>query len=327
MTILLLMTPLIALGATVHAQTVRVCAVQAKLSLYDTSEDFAAHMERLMAQAMECAPQLVVFPEDIATPLVMLGDRELVEGAGGLAEAVQALVGKHAAQIAALMERYRCSPQRALFLLRADEVRGVYVGTFSRLAREHGVTIAAGSVLLPLEGADDGNVYNLMMLFGPDGKLIGKAKKVNPIPLELADGLDIVPAPAEDLRVFDTPAGRLGMLVCADAWDPALAAALKEAGAQILVNCLANPEEWTPPVATNMLSNGLSARVRETGLYGVQAFAVGDLLGLPFRGRSQITAPAAVSPPETVTDGVGVLARAATSDAEEIVCAELDLGR
>lgn len=327
MTPLLLVAPVVALGAVVHAQTVRVCAVQAKLSLYDTAEEFAAHMERLTAQAMEHSPQLVVFPEDIGTPLVMLGDRELVEGAGGLREAVQALVEKHGAQVAALIERHQCSPQRALFLLRADEVRAAYVGTFSHLAREHGVTIAAGSVLLPLEGADDGKVYNMMMLFGPNGELIGKAKKVHPIPLELADGLDIVPAPPEHLRVFETPAGRLGMLVCADAWSPALAADLKEGGAQILVNCLANPEEWTPQVAENMLSNGLAARVRETGLYGVQAFAVGDLLGLPFRGRSQITAPAALAPPETVTDGLGVLARAATPDAEEVVCAEIDLGR
>lgn len=327
MATLLLMVPLIALGATAGAQTVRVCAVQARLSLYDRPEEFAAHMERLMAQAMACAPQLVVFPEDIGTPLVMLGDRALVEGAEGLPEAVQALVGKYGPEIAALMERHQCSPQRALFLLRADEVRAAYVGTFSRLAREHGVTIAAGSVLLPLEDADDGNVYNMMMLFGPDGEPIGEVRKVNPIPLELADGLDIVPAPADHLRVFETPAGRLGMLVCADAWSPALAEALKEGGAQILVNCLANPEEWTPSVAANMLGDGLAARVRETGLYGVQAFAVGDLLGLPFRGRSQITAPGALAPPETVTDGVGILARAASSDAEEVVCAEFELGR
>lgn len=302
---------------TAQAETVRVCAVQARLQFYGSAAEFRGHMSELMSRAAAYEPDLVVFPEDVGTPLIALGDEELLGTCGTLREAIGAMTLRHAGPLAPIMGRWGCSPQRALFLLKAAAMREIYTETFADLARRYRVTIAAGSILLSPAETDDGSVYNTMLLFGPAGAILGQADKVNLIPLELADGLDICCGSPERLQALPTPLGRVGLLICADAWSPGLAAQLKEQGAQLLINCLANPEAWTDAVAADM-AQSLPARIAETALPGVQAHGVGNLFELPFRGRSKIMAP-------EPGGGIRVVAQAKSVDEEEIVCGELEL--
>ncbi|NPV72178.1 MAG: nitrilase, partial [Firmicutes bacterium] len=65
---------------------------------------------------------------------------------------------------------------------------------------------------------------------------------------------------------------------------------------------------------------GIWPRVQESQVLGVSAAAVGNLLGIPFTGRSGLLAPLEMTP-----SGDGWLVRAASFDQEEVVVGNLDL--
>lgn len=95
------------------------------------------------------------------------------------------------------------------------------------LAGRHQCYILAGS----MPYFDGQKIYNRALLFGPDG-LVGHQDKQITTPVETATwGL----SPNRGLRVFDTPIGRLGILICYDSEFPLLARKLAEAAVEILL--------------------------------------------------------------------------------------------
>ncbi|MEO1019307.1 MAG: nitrilase-related carbon-nitrogen hydrolase [Pseudomonadota bacterium] len=107
-----------------------------------------------------------------------------------------------------------------------DTIPGKTTGFFEPLARELGVHIVAG---MPEVDADTGLYYNAAFLVGPDG-LIGKYRKNNLFLLEsgwAAQGNLGAP-------VFDTPLGKISIMICYDDYfyQSARLAALK--GANVL---------------------------------------------------------------------------------------------
>jgi len=300
------------------AGSITVAAAQTQIRWYTTSEQFREHMGALVEQAMAASPDLIVFPEDVGTGLLALGAPESIREADSLGAAMQGLVNLHAQEVMALAGQGVPLPP-ALVLVQAQAVRQAYVATFSALAAQHGVHIAAGTILLPHEDAQDRAVYNTFMLFGPTGEVIGTADKVNLIPLERDDGLMLTPGDRDALAPWQTPLGVLGPVICFDAWDAGLVGSLVQAGAQLLVCPSANPEPWTEDVRQDRL-DGLYSRVAQLGVPGVECFAVGELAGLPFQGVTWI-----IAPDPGAEGGVRVLAQAQTHDAEEIVTAEVEL--
>ena len=71
-------------------------------------------------------------------------------------------------------------------------------------------------------------------------------RKIFPIRDELPF---VCPAILEGLPVFETPAGRLGILICADSWYPAAYQALKTAGIDFLAvpSFLSGNDAWERP--------------------------------------------------------------------------------
>jgi predicted amidohydrolase len=132
---------------------------------------------------------------------------------------------------------------RALMLAQAPAMRAAWVGAFSALAAQTDVYIAAGTIPLPHEGSDSNEVYNTFFLFGPDGEIVGTADKVNLIPLEREEGLNLTPGKFDDLAPWVTPIGVFAPIVCADAWDADLVAGLVEEGAQLLL--CPSSTDWT----------------------------------------------------------------------------------
>lgn len=85
-----------------------------------------------------------------------------------------------------------------------------------RAAAEHGVVVALGLNERDRTGA--GTLYNSLLYLGRDGETLGVHRKLVPTHTER-----IVWAPAQDasgLRVHDTPAGRIGGLICWEHWQP-----------------------------------------------------------------------------------------------------------
>ena len=107
----------------------------------------------------------------------------------------------------------------------AEVIPGPTTGYFGELARKYHLHIA-----LSLYERDGHLVYNAAVLLGPDGRLIGKYRKVCLPPSEVAAGV----APGSDYPVFDTKLGKVGLMVCYDGFFPEVARELSNRGAEII---------------------------------------------------------------------------------------------
>lgn len=79
------------------------------------------------------------------------------------------------------------------------------------------------------EIAEDGKVYHTALLIGPDGKLIGKYRKTHALPDE--DGIAL----GDDLPVFKTDVGVIGLSVTTDFYFPEVYNVMRMKGAEILI--------------------------------------------------------------------------------------------
>lgn len=107
----------------------------------------------------------------------------------------------------------------------AEPVPGPSTAFFGQLAKQHRLHIVAG--LIEQEGPA---MYNVAVLIGPDGQLIGKYRKVCLPRGEIEAGL----TPGSEYPVFETALGKIGMMVCYDGFFPEVARELSMNGAEII---------------------------------------------------------------------------------------------
>jgi len=184
---------------------------------------------------------VTVLPEYIGAWLAVAGEEEPVSRPSSMTRAMIALVLRH--PFAFLRQYLQAGEARraiaAIFRLKAPSMAADYQRVFSQLAARYRVHLVAGSTILPdpaiVNGAvvaGDGPLYNVSVLYAPDGRAISPlVRKVFPTAEEqpfLAAGK------VEDLPVFDTPAGWLGILICADAWFPACYEQMHALGAEMI---------------------------------------------------------------------------------------------
>jgi predicted amidohydrolase len=101
---------------------------------------------------------------------------------------------------------------------------GEYFGKLSALAKELQIHLLAGML-----EADGPNRFNTAVLLAPDGSLVGKYRKQ-----ELGHELERN-TPGRESRVFDTPYGRMGVMICADRTQPNLVSRYREARADFIL--------------------------------------------------------------------------------------------
>ena len=107
----------------------------------------------------------------------------------------------------------------------------------SRLAREAKITIVAGG--MPELSGDDKRPYNSCVVFGPDGGLVARYRKIHLFDVELPDGSELresaaVSAGVEPV-VVEIGGFRVGLSICYDLRFPELYRALVDRGAEVLL--------------------------------------------------------------------------------------------
>jgi predicted amidohydrolase len=107
----------------------------------------------------------------------------------------------------------------------AEPIPGPSTEYFGRLAKQHNLYIVPG--LLERDGH---LVYNVAVLIGPDGKIVGKYRKTCLPRGEIEGGL----TPGSDYPVFTTRFGKVGMMVCYDGFFPEVARQLTNHGAEVI---------------------------------------------------------------------------------------------
>ena len=183
----------------------------------------------------------------------------------------------------------------------AEPVPGPTTRLLGEAARRHRVHVVVG--LLEAHPTIPAAMHNTAVLIQPDGMIAAVYRKTH-LPGEEKHYF----IPGSDLPVFDTPLGRLGLLVCADQSFPEAARVLALRGVEILV----------VPYALRRMPNlelyvGMTAaRAYENQVYVVACNRVGQEDDAVFQGRSAIAAPSGE-----------VLARAAGEE-ETIVRARLE---
>jgi len=100
------------------------------------------------------------------------------------------------------------------------------------IAREHRVTLVVGVTERVEAGVGRGTLYNSLLTFGPDGALLNHHRKLVPT---FTERMVWGPGDAEGLGAVNTPAGRVGGLICWEHWMPLARQAMHESGEDIHV--------------------------------------------------------------------------------------------
>ena len=226
---------------------------QSAATLHDR---LAAYLDEIRTELDTAPGSIIVFPEHAGTWLVAAGAPRAAFTAGTTGTAMAWLVAAHPLRFAAAWLRSSEDDRMAaaIFRMRADGMARDYQAVFGALAAEYGVTIVAGSIVLPEPSveqaallAGDGPLYNVSAVFHPDGSIDPLlVRKSHPIPSETPF---TAAWPAAHLPVFETPAGRLAVLICADSWHPDLYDSVRSLDAAIIaVPAFLQPSHvWNAP--------------------------------------------------------------------------------
>lgn len=235
------------LPAASPAATVRVVGIQLAISpaVYRSSASFAARLEEAVSAAVRQAGRrpgdelVVILPEhtgtflsflDEAGPIYSAPSRPLVTGLQIITSPrfmVYHLKCAFLARNPRIFSTYFTFSN--LLRYKAEGMWKNYTEISSSLARRHRVTLVAGSISVPRPedlGRPLAPIYGTSAVFGPDGGLLGIARKVHPV---LEENMFLTAAPAAELKPIRTRAGRIGVLICSDSWYEDTYRSLKDA--------------------------------------------------------------------------------------------------
>ncbi len=122
------------------------------------------------------------------------------------------------------------------YLENSETVPGPTSVVMAAKARQHGITILAGSLIERSPRAD--RFYNTSLLFNPNGELVASYRKVHlfdvDVPGKVTDNESSAVLPGKHLMVVNLPEFCLGMSICFDLRFPELYRSLALAGAEVL---------------------------------------------------------------------------------------------
>jgi 5-aminopentanamidase len=159
----------------------------------------------------------------------------------------------------------------------AEEIPGPSVEALAEACAQHALHCVAG-----LLERDGDRLRNTAVLIGPAG-LVGRYRKTH-LPFL---GFDRFVTPGDEpSEVYDTPVGRIGMVICYELRFPEPTRALALGGAELVVH----PTNWPTPVRpfADFLTR---ARAAENRVFLLTANRVGAEGGVEFFGRSQVVDP------------------------------------
>lgn len=212
----------------------RIAAAQYDIGFLGEWAVYENKIQRWVAEAAGNGAKLLVFPEYFSMELPSLFPREIYSSLSKQLDAMQ-------------------------------EVFPDFCKLFQAQAVQHGLHIVAGSYPVRME---DGSFRNRAYLFYPDGRSDFQEK----LQMTRFENEQWLIKAGEELRVFDTELGRIGIDICYDSEFPMLARKQVEAGADLIL----------VPSCTDTLAGywrvriGCQARALENQCYVVQSPTVGE---------------------------------------------------
>ncbi|MDN5347972.1 MAG: omega-amidase [Clostridia bacterium] len=229
------------------------------------------------------------------------------------AESMVLEAARAGARLVVLPEMFNCPYRTRTFPDYAETYPdGPTLQMLARLAGENGIYLVGGSIP---ERAGGGRVFNTSFIFGPQGELLGRHRKLHLFDVELANGLRIQESSTlsygQQVTVIPTAMCLIGIAICYDIRFPELARLMVLKGARVVVvpaafNTTTGPAHWE-----------LTFRLRavDNQAYFIAASPARNVgQGYPIYGHSLVVDPWG----EVV---------AAAGEGEELILADIDLER
>ncbi|BBL69593.1 carbon-nitrogen hydrolase family protein [Methylogaea oryzae] len=216
------------------AGSFRIAAAQYDIGFLENWANYEAKIARWVAEAAANGAKLLVFPEYFSMELPSLFSKEIYSSLDKQLEAMQ-------------------------------QVLPDFFKLFEAQAKQHAAHIVAGSFPVRME---DGSYRNRSYLFYPDGRSDFQEK----LQMTRFENEQWLIKAGDDIRVFDTDLGRIGINICYDSEFPMIARKQVEAGADLIL----------VPSCTDTLAGywrvriGCQARALENQCYVVQSPTVGE---------------------------------------------------
>lgn len=290
--------------------TVQVSCVQRTIRPVKRIEEYIDMLHSFINQAAKQGSQMVIFPEynflDLFgfIPGFSILNRSVNQSSFrkiGSNHHFEQGNTKDTAQAAASM-----SPV-ALFTAIAEPVEQGLEAIFSYLSKGYGMYIYTGSYVTE----ENGVLFNIGSLYGPDGQRVGRQKKLHLTDMEEQFGMQR----GTRLELVDLPIGKVVIPICMDATYFETFQLANNLGAEMVIVPIANPEEYHFWKALK----GIWPRVQESHLFGLKASLTGWFMGMHYTGKAGIFAPMAMT-----LNRDGVLAFSAQPVGDELVTAMLD---
>ena len=153
------------------------------------------------------------------------------------------------ADMAVLPEMFCCPYDNSCFRAYGEPAGGAAYQMLSRTARELGLWLVGGS----LPELEAGRVYNTSFVFDPQGVCVARHRKMHLFDISVEGGQSFresdTLSPGNDVTVFDSPWGKLGLCICFDLRFEELARVMTLQGAQAIFvpaafNMTTGPAHW-----------------------------------------------------------------------------------
>lgn len=164
------------------------------------------------------------------------------------------------ADLAILPEMCCCPYENSAFVQFAMEMESDFLSAIAAAAKELGLYIIAGSVPL----AFDGKIYNASFVYNDQGERIALHRKTHLFDINVPGGQYFMESDTftagKDVTTFDTPWGRMGLMICYDIRFPELSRLLALEGAQAIFvpaafNMTTGPAHWELSFRMRALDN------------------------------------------------------------------------
>ena len=153
------------------------------------------------------------------------------------------------ADMAILPEMFCCPYDNSCFRAYGEPAGGAAYQMLSRTARELGLWLVGGS----LPELEAGRVYNTSFVFDPQGVCVARHRKMHLFDIDVEGGQRFresdTLSPGNDVTLFDTPWGRMGLCICFDLRFEELCRVMALEGARVLLapaafNMTTGPAHW-----------------------------------------------------------------------------------
>ena len=154
-----------------------------------------------------------------------------------------------AADLVMLPEMWNGPYDSRLFPTFAEPEGGPSWQFLSELAKERRVFLCGGSIA----ECDGDRIYNTAYVFDPEGNQIAKHRKMHLFDIDVKGGQRFFESDTlssgDDVTVFYTPFGKMGLCICYDFRFPELSRLMVDAGARIILvpaafNMTTGPAHW-----------------------------------------------------------------------------------